>query len=136
MTEDIRQRNENRNRLVEQLERDDGALDVGALYEGARRAEAEHAEHERKLREQQAAAQVARDKELNDLLTKVGEHMHKETETKAAMEIEKAKAEAEKELEAKIRKLNGLKTAEEEATDQSYASVLNSLNLNKNKINK
>lgn len=136
MTEDIRQRNENRNRLVEQLERDGGTLDVGALYEGARRAEEEHAEHQRKLREQQAAAQVARDKELNDLLTKVGEHMHKETEAKAAKEIKEAKAKAEKELEAEIRKLNGLKTAEEEATDQSYASVLNSLNLNKNKINK
>ncbi|MDN5373117.1 MAG: hypothetical protein PWR19_2163 [Carnobacterium sp.] len=125
MTEDIRQRIENSNRLKEQLERTNGILDVGALYEGAQREEEARAERQRKLREQQAAAQAAEDKELTDLLAKTSEHTHKEAEAKAAMEIKEAKAKAEKELEAQIRKQNGLLSAEEEARKNSYRSMLN-----------
>lgn len=128
---DIKQRVENSKRLADQLERTGDILDVGALYEGAAREEEARAERQRKLREQQAAAQAAEDKELTDLLAKTSEHTHKEAEAKAAKEIEKAKAEAEKELAAKIRKRNGLKSDEEEALDQSYRSILNSLNKNK-----
>lgn len=131
MTEDIRQRIENSNRLTEQLERTGGVLDVGAIYAGAQRIEEERADNQRKLREQQAAAQAAKDKEMNDLLTKLGEHLHKDTEAKAAKEIKEAQAKAEKELAAKIRKQNGLKSAEEEALDQSYISMLKNLNKNK-----
>lgn len=131
MTEDIRQRIENSNRLTEQLERTGGVLDVGAIYAGAQRIEEERADNQRKLREQQAAAQAAKDKELNDLLTKLGEHLHKDTEAKAAKEIKEAQAKAEKELAAKIRKQNGLKSDEEEALDQSYISMLKDLNKNK-----
>lgn len=131
MTEDIRQRIENSNRLTEQLERTGGVLDVGAIYAGAQRIEEERADNQRKLREQQAAAQAAKDKEMNDLLTKLGEHLHKDTEAKAAKEIKEAQAKAEKELAAKIRKQNGLKSAEEEARDQSYMSMLKDLNKNK-----
>lgn len=125
MTEDIRQRIENSNRLTEQLERTGDRLDIGAIYEGAQREEEARAERQRKLREQQAAAQAAEDKELTDLLAKTSEHTHKEAEAKAAKEIEKAKAKAEKELAAKIRKQNGLLSAEEEARKNSYRSMLN-----------
>lgn len=128
---EIKQRIENNNRITEQLERDGGVLDVGALYEGAQRIEEERAENQRKLREQQAAAQAARDKEWTDLLAKAGEHLHKDTEAKAAKEIKEAKAKAEKELAAQIRNQNGLKSDEEEALDNSYRSMLNSLNKNK-----
>lgn len=114
MTEDIRQRIENSNRLTEQLERTGDRLDIGAIYEGAQREEEARAERQHKLREQQAAAQAAEDKELTDLLKATAEHSSKEAEAKAAKEIEKAKAEAEKELEAKIRKQNGLLSAEED----------------------
>lgn len=131
MTEDIRQRIENSNRLTEQLERTGDRLDIGAIYEGAQREEEARAERQRKLREQQAAAQAAEDKELTDLLKATAEHSSKEAEAKAAKEIEKAKAKAEKELAAKIRKQNGLKSAEEEARDQSYMSMLKDLNKNK-----
>ena len=123
---EIKQRIENSNRLAEQLERTGDILDVGALYEGAQREEEARAERQRKLREQQAAAQAAEDKELTDLLKATAEHSSKEAEAKAAKEIEKAKAEAEKELEAKIRKENGLKSDDEEAMDNSYRSMLNS----------
>lgn len=121
---EIKERIENSNRITDQLERTGGILDIGALYEGAQRIEEERAEHQRKLREQQAAAQAAEDKELTDLLAKTSEHTHKEAEAKAAKEIEKAKAEAEKELEAKIRNQNGLLSAEEEARKNSYRSML------------
>lgn len=131
MTEDIRQRIENSNRLTEQLERTGDRLDVGALYEGAQREEEARAERQRKLRERQAAAQAAEDKELTDLLAKTSEHTHNEAEAKAAKEIEEAKAEADKELEAKIRKQNRLKSVEEEARDNSYRSMLKDLNKNK-----
>lgn len=130
---DIKERIENSNRLTEQLERTGDILDVGALYEGAQREEEARAERQRKLREKQAAAQVAEDKELTDLIAKAGEKVKQDKEAKAAMEIKEAKAKADKELEAQIRKQNRLKSTEEEALDQSYASVLNSLNLNKNK---
>lgn len=131
MTEDIKQRTDNRNSLMDQLESSGGQLDIGAIYKGARRAEEERADNQRKLREQQAAAQAAKDKEMNDLLTKLGEHLHKDTEAKAAKEIKEAQAKAEKELAAKIRKQNGLKSDEEEALDQSYISMLKDLNKNK-----
>ena len=128
---EIKERIENSNRLTEQLERTGDILDVGALYEGAQREEEARAERQRKLREQQAAAQAAEDKELTDLLKATAEHSSKEAEVKAAKEIEKAKAEAEKELEATIRKQNGLLSAEEEARENSYRSMLNTLNKNK-----
>lgn len=121
---EIKERIENSNRLVEQLERTGDRLDIGAIYEGAQREEEARAERQRKLREQQAAAQAAEDKELTDLLAKTSEHTHKEAEAKAAKEIEKAKAKAEKELEAKIRNQNGLLSAEEEARKNSYRSML------------
>lgn len=125
MTEDIRQRIENSNRLTEQLERTGDRLDIGAIYEGAQREEEARAERQRKLREQQAAAQAAEDKELTDLLKATAEHSSKEAEAKAAKEIEKAKAKAEKELESKIRNQNGLLSAEEEERRNSYRSMLN-----------
>ncbi|WP_035053424.1 hypothetical protein [Carnobacterium pleistocenium] len=53
---EIKQRIENSNRLTDQLERDGGILDVGALYEGAQREVDARAERQRKLREQQAAS--------------------------------------------------------------------------------
>ena len=40
MTEDIKKRIENRNKLADQLERTGGKLDIGAIYEGAEKAEA------------------------------------------------------------------------------------------------
>lgn len=128
---EIKERIENSNRLAEQLERTGDILDVGALYEGAAREEEARAERQRKLREKQAAAQAAEDKELTDLLAKTSEHTHKEAEAKAAMEIKEAKAKAEKELEAKIRKQNRLKSTEEEARENSYRSMLKDLNKNK-----
>lgn len=131
MTEDIRQRIENSNRLTEQLERTGGILDVGAIYEGAQREVDERAERQRKLREQQAAAQVARDKEITDLLAKTGDKVKQDKEAASAKEIKEAKAKADKELEAKIRNQNGLKSTEEEALDQSYSNMLNNLNKNK-----
>ena len=130
MTEDIRQRIENSNRLTEQLERTGGILDVGAIYEGAQREVDERAERQRKLREQQAAAQVARDKEITDLLAKTGDKVKQDKEAASAKEIKEAKAKADKELEAKIRNQNGLKSTEEEALDQSYSNMLNILNKN------
>lgn len=129
MTEDIRQRIENSNRLTDQLERTGGILDVGALYEGAQRIEEERAEHQRKLREQQAAAQAARDKEWTDLLAKAGEKVERDKEAKAQAEIKEAKAKAEKELAAKIRKQNGL-LSEEEKRKNSYRSMLNNVDFN------
>lgn len=128
---DIKQRIENNNRLTDQLERTGDRLDIGAIYEGAQREEEARAERQRKLREQQAAAQAAEDKELTDLLKATAEHSSKEAEAKAALEIKEAQAKAEKELAAKIRKQNGLKSAEEEALDQSYISMLKDLNKNK-----
>lgn len=130
MTEDIRQRIENSNRLKEQLERTGGILDVGALYEGAQREEEARAERQRKLREQQASARAAEDKEWTDLLAKAGEKVEQDKEAAAAKEIKEAKAKADKELEAKIRNQNGLKSTEEEALDQSYSNMLNILNKN------
>lgn len=127
--QEIRERIERSNKLTAQLESSGGQLDIGAIYSGARRAEEERAENQRKLREQQAAAQAAKDKEMNDLLTKLGEHLHKDTEAKAAKEIKEAQAKAEKELAAKIRKQNGLKSEEEEALDNSYRSMLGNFNL-------
>ena len=127
---EIKERIENSNRLTEQLERTGGRLDIGALYEGAQREEEARAERQRKLREQQAAAQAAEDKELTDLLKATAEHSSKEAEVKAAKEIEKAKAEAEKELEAKIRKQNGLKSEEEEGKENALKSMLGNLNKN------
>lgn len=123
--EDIRQRIENSNRLTEQLERTGGMLDMGALYEGAQREVDERAERQRELRDKEAAAQAARDKELTDLLKATAEHSSKESEAKAAKEIKEAKAKADKELEAKIRNQNGLLSAEEEARKNSYRSMLN-----------
>ncbi|WP_188205393.1 hypothetical protein [Desemzia incerta] len=129
MTEDIRQRIENSNRLTEQLERTGDRLDIGAIYEGAQREGEARAERQRKLREQQAAAQAAEDKELTDLLKATAEHSSKEAEAKAALEIKEAQAKAEKELAAKIRKQNGLKSDEEEVLDNSYRSMLGNFNL-------
>ena len=131
MTEDIRQRIENSNRLTEQLERTGGRLDIGALYEGAQREEEARAERQCKLREQQAAAQAAEDKEWTDLLAKAGEKVEQDKEAAAAKEIKEAKAKADKELEAQIRKQNGLLSAEEEARKNSYSSMLSNINKNK-----
>lgn len=131
MTEDIRQRIENSNRLSEQLERTGGILDIPAIYAGAQRIEEERAANQRKIREDAAAAQAERDKEWTDLLAKAGEKVEQDKEAQAAKEIKEAKAKADKELEAKIRKQNRLKSAEEEAKDNSYRSMLNSLNINK-----
>lgn len=128
---DIKQRTDNRNSLVDQLEETGGRLDIGAIYAGAKHEEEERAERQRKIREDAAAAQAAEDKELTDLLKATAEHSSKEAEVKATKEIEKAKAEAEKELEATIRKQNGLLSAEEEARENSYRSMLNTLNKNK-----
>lgn len=126
---EIKERIENSNRITDQLERTGGILDVGALYEGAQRIEEERAEHQRKLREQQAAAQAAKDKELNDLLAKAGEKVKQDKEAKAQAEIKEAKAKADKELAAQIRNQNGLKSDEEEALDNSYRSMLGNFNL-------
>lgn len=126
---DIKERIENSNRLTEQLERTGDRLDIGAIYEGAQREEEARAERQRKLREQQAAAQEARDKEWTDLLKATAEHSSKEAEAKAALEIKEAKAKAEKELAAQIRNQNGLKSEEEEALDNSYRSMLGNFNL-------
>lgn len=128
---EIKERIENSNRLAEQLERTDGILDVGALYEGAQREEEARAERQRKLREQQASARAAEDKEWTDLLAKAGEKVEQDKEAAAAKEIKEAKAKADKELEAKIRKQNRLKSTEEEARDNSYRSMLKDLNKNK-----
>ncbi|MEK4948359.1 hypothetical protein [Carnobacterium sp. FSL W8-0810] len=128
---EIKERIENSNRLTEQLERTGDILDVGALYEGAQREEEARAERQRKLREKQAAAQAAEDKELTDLLKATAEHSSKEAEVKAAKEIEKAKAKADKELEATIRKQNGLLSEEEEVRKNSYSSMLSNINKNK-----
>ena len=128
MTEDIRERVENYNKNSEQLERTGGRLDIGAIYEGAKRAEEERAEHQRKIREDAAAAQAARDKEWMDLLAATGKHSRKEAEAQSEKEIKKAKAKADKELEAKIRKQNGLKSDEEERLDQSFGKMLGKLN--------
>lgn len=126
---EIKERIENSNRLTEQLERTGDRLDIGAIYEGAQREEEARAERQRKLREQQAAAQAAEDKELTDLLKATAEHSSKEAEAKAALEIKEAQAKAEKELAAKIRKQNGLKSDEEEVLDNSYRSMLGNFNL-------
>lgn len=128
---EIKERIENSNRLAEQLERTNGILDVGALYEGAQREEEARAERQRKLREQQASARAAEDKEWTDLLAKAGEKVEQDKEAAAAKEIKEAKAKADKELEAKIRKQNRLKSVEEEARDNSYRSMLKDLNKNK-----
>lgn len=127
--QEIRERIERSNKLTAQLESSGGQLDIGAIYSGARRAEEERAENQRKLREQQAAAQAAEDKELTDLLKATAEHSSKEAEAKAALEIKEAQAKAEKELAAKIRKQNGLKSDEEEVLDNSYRSMLGNFNL-------
>lgn len=128
---EIKERIENSNRLTDQLERTNGILDVGALYEGAQREEEARAERQRKLREQQAAALAAEDKEWTDLLAKAGEKVEQDKEATAAKEIKEAKAKADKELEAKIRKQNRLKSAEEEVKENGYRSMLNNLNKNK-----
>lgn len=127
--EDIKQRVDNYNKTSDQLERTGGRLDVSAIYEGAKRAEEERAERQRKLREQQAAAQAAKDKELNDLLAKAGEKVKRDKEAKAQAEIKEAKAKADMELAAQIRNQNGLKSEEEEALDNSYRSMLGNFNL-------
>lgn len=131
MTEDIRQRIENSNRLTEQLERTGDILDVGALYEGAQRAEEEKLENQRKIRENEAARSVEEQKKSDEFMAKVGESVERKNKEKADLEFKKAKAEADKELEAKIRKQNGLLSAEEEARKNSYRSMLSNINKNK-----
>ena len=101
MTEDIKKRIENSNKLTDQLERTGGILDIGALYEGAEKAEAERAEHQRKIREEAHAQQLKK----------------------------QAEAKAMKELEAEIRKRNGLMSAEEEEKHNALKNMLGNLNL-------
>lgn len=129
MTEDIKQRIENSNRLTEQLERTGGVLDIGAIYEGAEKAEAERAEHQRKIREEAHAQQLKKQAEAKAFMDKVSEHVHKEKETKAEIETKEAKAKAMKELEAEIRKRNGLMSAEEEEKHNAYKNMLGNLKL-------
>lgn len=129
--EDIKQRIENRNKLREQLDRTGGILDVGAIYEGAKRAEEERAERQRELRERSAARNLEEQKKAEEFMIKVGQSVEKSKKEKADLEIKKAKSKADKELAAKIRNQNGLLSDEEEALDNSYRSMLNSLNKNK-----
>ncbi|MBT2731650.1 hypothetical protein [Carnobacterium sp. ISL-102] len=124
---EIKQHIDNSNRLADQLARDGGILDLGAIYAGAQRAEEERAENQRKIREVAAAAQAARDKELTGLLAKAGDKVRQDKEATAAKEIKEAKAKADKELEAKIRKQNGLNSTEEEAKKNAYRSMLNKI---------
>ncbi|QIK51264.1 hypothetical protein G7058_03840 [Jeotgalibaca porci] len=129
MTEDIKKRIENSNKLADQLERTGGILDIGALYEGAEKAEAERAEHQRKIREEAHAQQLKKQAEAKAFMDKVSKHVHKEKETKANEEVKLAKAKAEKELEAEIRKRNGLMSAEEEEKHNALKNMLGNLNL-------
>ena len=129
MTEDIKKRIENSNRLTEQLERTGGILDIGAIYEGAEKAEAERAEHQRKIREEAHAQQLKEQAEAKAFMDKVSEHVQKEKETQAEIETKEAKAKAMKELEAEIRKRNGLMSAEEEEKHNAYKNMLGNLNL-------
>lgn len=129
MTEDIKKRIENYNKLSDQLERTGGILDIGAIYEGAAKAEAERAEHQRKIREEAHAQQLKKQAEAKTFMDKVSEHIHKEKETQAEIETKEAKAKAMKELEAEIRKRNGLMSAEEEEKHNAYKNMLGNLNL-------
>ena len=129
MTEDIKQRIENSNRLTEQLESTGGILDIGAIYEGAEKAEAERAERQAKIRKEAHAQQLKKQAEAKAFMDKVSKHVHKEKETKANEEVKLAKAKAEKELEAEIRKRNGLMSAEEEEKHNAYKNMLGNLKL-------
>lgn len=129
MTEDIKKRIENYNELTEQLERTGGILDIGAIYEGAEKEEAERAEHQRKIREEAHAQQLKKQAEAKAFMVEMSEHIQKEKETQAEIETKEAKAKAMKELEAEIRKLNGLMSAEEEETHNAYKNMLGNLKL-------
>ena len=126
---DISQRIENYNRNVDQLDKNNGQLDVSSLYQGAQREADERAERQRKLREKELEAQAKRDKEINDLLAKAGETVSKEKEEKAALETKKETEKAQAELEAKIRKENGLQSAEEEERSNAFSKMLGNLKL-------
>lgn len=129
MTEDIKKRIENSNKLTDQLERTGGILDIGAIYEGAEKAEAERAEHQRKIRKEAHAQQLKKQAEAKAFMNKVSEHVQKEKETQAEIETKEAKAKAMKELEAEIRKRNGLMSAEEEEKHNAYKNMLGNLKL-------
>jgi len=117
------------NQLKDQLDKNNGQLDVSSLYQGAQREADERAERQRKLREKELEAQAKRDKEINDLLAKAGETVRKEKEEKAALETKKETEKAQAELEAKIRKENGLQSAEEEERSNAFSKMLGNLKL-------
>lgn len=117
------------NQLKDQLDKNNGQLDMSSLYQGAQREAEERAERQRKLREKELEAQAKRDKEMNDLLAKAGETVSKEKEEKAALETKKETEKTQAELEAKIRKENGLQSAEEEERSNAFSKMLGNLEL-------
>jgi len=124
---EIKERIENSNRLTDQLERDNGILDVSAIREGVHRAEEERAERQRKLRENESALQAERDKEMNNLLSKAGDRIRQEQEAKTEIEIKRETEKAQAELEAKIKQANNLKSDSQVAEANAYKDMLSKL---------
>lgn len=102
-----------------------GRIDFELLEEGARQEAEERAEQQRIMREKEIAKQQARDKELNDLLSKVAEKMTAENKAAADKGIAEDLAKAKAEITAKYNELHGVK--EESATDKVWREFISKL---------
>ena len=103
----------------------DGRIDFEILEEGARRNAEKRAEEQRIIKEKEIAKQQAKDKELNDLLSKVADKITADNKAKADDAIAKEMAQAEAEIREKHNKLHNVKN--ESATDKAWREWLNGL---------
>ena len=102
-----------------------GRIDFEILEEGARQNAEERAEQQRIIREKEIAKQEKKDKELNDLLSKVADKITADNKAKADDAIAKEMAQAEAEIREKHNKLHNVKN--ESATDKVWREFVSKL---------